>query len=40
VFDDFTGKYFWNNENRYEGEWKNDKKHGQGNKEVLYFMIY
>jgi len=39
VFDDFTGKYFWNNE-RYEGEWKNDKKHGQGKKEVIYFMIY
>jgi len=21
----FLGKYFWNNENRYEGEWKDGK---------------
>jgi len=24
------GKYFYNDEGRYEGEWKNGKKHGQG----------
>jgi len=40
LFDDTLGEYFWNNGNRYEGEWKDDKKHGQGKKEVIYFMIY
>ena len=34
------GKFFWKNGDRYEGEFKNGKKHGQGKKEVIYFMIY
>jgi len=36
----FLGKLFWNNGDRYEGEWKDGNKHGQGKKEVIYFMIY
>jgi len=36
----FIGEYFGNNGNRYEGEWKDDKYHGQGKKEVIYLMIY
>jgi len=35
LFDDSIGKWFWNNGNRYEGEWKDDKKHGQGKKQVI-----
>jgi len=40
VFDDYTGKYFWKDGNRYEGEWKDDKKLGQGKKEEIYFVVY
>jgi len=36
----FIGEYFWNNGNRYEGEWKDGEYHGQGKKEVIYLMIY
>ena len=28
-------KYFFNNGNLYDGEWKDDRKHGQGNKSDL-----
>ena len=31
----FIGKYFYNDGNRYEGEFKDDKKHGQGKKSYL-----
>jgi len=27
-----SGKLFYGDEVRYEGEWKDDKKHGQGKK--------
>jgi len=40
LFDDTLGKWFCYNGDRYEGEWKDDKKHGEGKKEVIYFMIY
>ena len=32
LFNALIGKYFWNDGDRYEGEWKNGNKHGQGNK--------
>jgi len=32
LFNDSKGKLFWDNEIRYEGEWKDGKKHGQGKK--------
>jgi len=35
----FIGEYFSNDGERYEGEWKDDKSHGQGKKEVFYFRI-
>jgi len=35
----FTGKYFWNDGGRYEGEWKDDKQNGQGKTKAAYFMI-
>jgi len=28
VFENSKGKYFWKDGNRYEGEWKDDKKLG------------
>jgi len=28
LFDDSIGKMLWNNGDKYEGEWKDDKKHG------------
>ena len=31
-FNTLIGEFFYNNEERYEGEWKDDKKHGQGKK--------
>jgi len=40
LFDDSLGKWFGNNGDKYEGEYKDDKMHGQGKKEVIYFMIY
>ena len=35
------GKKFWNSGNRYEGEWENGKRHGQGKKNDLlnYLLI-
>ena len=40
-----TGKFFYSNGNRYEGEWKDDMRNGQGNwmKEIIscsYFMCF
>jgi len=35
LFDDLIGKRFRNNGDRYEGEWKNDHRHGQGKKQVI-----
>jgi len=32
-FDDAKGKLFWDNEIRYEGEWKDGEEHSQGKKE-------
>ena len=29
---DNSGRIFWNNGSKYEGEWKDDKKHGHGKK--------
>jgi len=33
-FNDCYGIYTWESGNKYEGEWKNNKRHGQG---TLYF---
>jgi len=30
--DDFLGKWFGNDLNKYEGEWKDGNRHGQGKK--------
>jgi len=30
------GENFWNDGNRYEGEWKDSKYHGQGKKSDLF----
>ena len=35
MFDTFIGKLFCNNGDRYEGEWKDNEKHGQGKKSDL-----
>jgi len=32
LFDNSKGEWFGNNGNRYEGEYKDDKRHGQGKK--------
>jgi len=40
LLDDSKGKEFWNNGDRYEGEYKNGIIHGKGKKQVIYFMIY
>jgi hypothetical protein len=41
LFIALIGKFFGNNGDRYEGEWKDDKAHGQGNKSALlnYLLI-
>ena len=41
LFIDSIGEYFRNNGDRYEGEYKDDKIHGQGNKSALlnYLLI-
>jgi len=38
LFDDLKGKQFWNNGNRYEGEWKDGNMNGQGKKTSYYFV--
>jgi len=35
LFNDLIGEFFCNDGDRYEGEWKDGKKHGQGNKSDL-----
>jgi len=40
LFDDSLGKWFGNNGDKYEGEYKDGKKHGHGKKKVIYFKIY
>jgi len=35
----FIGEYFSNDEDRYEGEWKDGNMHGIG-KKMIDFMIY
>jgi len=41
LFNAFIGKFFWNDGSRYEGEWKDDKRNGQGKKSALlnYLLI-
>ena len=34
------GTFFFNDGDRYEGEWKDDKMHGQGKKSYWFKMIY
>jgi len=34
------GKYFWNDGRRYEGEWKDDNKHGQGKESDLFILTF
>ena len=36
----FINKFFWNDGDRYEDKFKEGKQHGQGKKEVIYFMNY
>jgi len=40
LFDYSLGESFLNDGDRYEGEYKDGKRHGQGKIEVIYFMIY
>jgi len=40
LFDDLIGKWFGNNGDRYEGEYKDGFMHGQGKKYVIYLIIY
>ena len=35
LFNVIAGKFFYHNGDRYEGEWKDDNMHGQGNKSDL-----
>jgi len=35
LLDDSIGKWFGNNGDRYEGEWKDGNRHGQGKKQVI-----
>ena len=39
LFNAWIGKFFYNDGDRYEGEWKYGKKHGQGKKSDFYWMI-
>ena len=36
LLNDLIGKEFLNKSDRYEGEWKDGKKHGQGNKKRFF----
>jgi len=38
LFDVLIGKIFWNDRDKYEGEWKDNKMHGQGKK--IYWFSY
>ena len=40
MFDDSIGKWFGNNGDKYEGEWKDGKRHSQCKKEVIYFLLH
>ena len=40
LFDDSIGEWFGNNGHRYEGEFKDGFRHGQGKKYVIYLIIY
>jgi len=40
LLDDSKGEWFGNKGSRYEGEYKDGKRHGQGKQKVIYFMIY
>jgi len=40
MFDYSLGKWFGNNGERYEGEFKDGLYHVKGNKEVIYLLIY
>jgi len=39
LFDDSVGKWLGNNGNKYEGEWKDDKKHRSCKKELLIYDL-
>jgi len=41
LFNALIGKFFWNDGDRYEGEWKDNKMHGQGKKSAFlnYLLI-
>ena len=39
LFNTFKGKYFRNIGDKYEGEWKDGKKHGQGKKRDLLLIL-
>jgi len=38
--DGSIGKWYEKKGNRYEGEWKDNNMHGQGKKEVIFFVFY
>jgi len=40
MFDYYLGMWFENNGSRYEGEFKDGNRHGQGKREVIYLMIH
>jgi len=40
LIDDSIGKSLYNNGDRYEGEFKDSKYHGQGKKQVIYFLLH
>jgi len=38
LFNNLIGKFFFNDERRYDGEWKDNKVHGQGKKRDLLIL--
>ena len=38
LFNAFIGKFFGNNGDRYEGDWKDDQMHGYGKKTDLFIL--